>query len=186
MAQQGGLLDGLNVNEYRWENLLVPMWWVSSEGALLLAVGSIVFFVVYNLLCPTRAGECNFNVHDAPPSSNSRRDNNIILAAARQESQQDDPTFMQLPRSYEKVRERPVVRMPAAQKTVTIKTSVCNLNVRIVGDPSTAKRSLLTVHDAGSSNLVVVVATRSYSNLIWFRGMWQESGQLRLSIRSAV
>lgn len=62
----GGLLDGLNVELYDPELMMHPMWWVSSEGALLLSVLSVVFFVAYSVCCPARAGDCSLNVHDAP------------------------------------------------------------------------------------------------------------------------
>lgn len=61
----GGLLHGVDWREYQWENLLYPMWWVSSEGAVLLTVLSVVTFLLYTTLCPARAGECSLNVHEA-------------------------------------------------------------------------------------------------------------------------
>ena len=69
MPIQSGLFAGLNLDEYRLDNMLHPMWWVSTEGALLLTVASIVFFVMYSTCCPARAGECSLNIHDAPQGS---------------------------------------------------------------------------------------------------------------------
>jgi len=62
-----------------------------------------------------------------------------------------DPNFMQLPRSYETPREVPTIRPAPKEKRMTIKTSICPLKVRVVGDPSTGRTNILTVHDAGMS-----------------------------------
>eukprot|EP00750_Incisomonas_marina_P016981 INCI19711.1.p1 GENE.INCI19711.1~~INCI19711.1.p1 ORF type:complete len:425 (-),score=57.91 INCI19711.1:159-1433(-) len=146
----GGLLDGLNVELYDPELMIHPMWWVSSEGALLLSVLSVVFFVCYSVCCPARAGECSLNVHDTP--AKGRQGNNILLMSAAAEAEADgaqDPEFMQLPRSYEVVHDAPIARPPPPQQWTTVKTSICPLDVRIVGDPKTSGRTVVTLHDAG-------------------------------------
>ena len=64
-------MEGLDTSNYKLEFMMYPMWWVSGEGALLLAGLSILFFLSYAICCPARAGECSLNIHDAPTRGTS-------------------------------------------------------------------------------------------------------------------
>lgn len=95
-----------------------------------------------------------------------RQGNNILLMSAAAEAAADgaeDPDFMQLPRSYEVVHDAPIARPPPPQQRTTVKTSICPLDVRIVGDPKSSGRTVVTLHDAGTAlcNLVGICFCRT-------------------------
>ncbi len=64
--QQGGLLEGIDYDSYRLDLMVHPMWWVSSEGALLLTAAGAVCFLVMALCCPAPTDEESARARDLP------------------------------------------------------------------------------------------------------------------------
>ena len=77
--QQGGLLAGIDYDNFRLDLMVHPMWWVSSEGAILLTVVGAVCFLALALCCPAPTYEESDGARDlprgelrSPPSYQSR------------------------------------------------------------------------------------------------------------------